>query len=145
MVGQDVQAFRSLCICNDSARTKSFKIVGCLDMDISHYKYQYEVSSHGLVLFISTMLIYYVCSLDESPVEPTAKIINTFLRVVSPNMLQEYGSDYMNLLRSIQQTILPILGTKNVLFDASLHKKQLEDFLNSAVSSNGRDFLELII
>ena len=77
--------------------------------------------------------------MNGSPIEPTAKLLDTFLRVTSKDMLHHYGTEYMSLLRRVQERVIPVLSAENQLFSTSAHKKQLEDFLDDLLLSDGQN------
>jgi hypothetical protein len=75
--------------------------------------------------------------MEGSPIEPTAKILDTFLRVTAQAMHSQYGTAYLQLLSRLQKRVIPVLSIENKSFSASAHKKQLEDFLVDILDSNG--------
>lgn len=83
-------------------------------------------------------------SMESSPIEPTAKLLDTFLRVTSQEMLNFYDHDFLQLLTRVKDRVLPVLSSKNDLFLASAHKKQLEDFLEDLLSSKGQNIQPML-
>lgn len=70
------------------------------------------------------------------PPAPTAKFLDTFLRLAAPAMFKKYGAHFMMVLVMIQQRICPILSDTG---DFSYHKELLIEFLDQFVSSNGEN------
>jgi hypothetical protein len=73
--------------------------------------------------------------------EPTAKLLETFLRVVSPVMMERYGREYLQLLKSIQRKVVPKLSIDGAMFPVKEFKVLLEDYLTEVLSSDGRSLL----
>ena len=80
-------------------------------------------------------------SISGSPMEPTAKLLDTFLRVVSPVMMERYGREYLQLLKSIQKKVVPKLSVEGSMLPVKEFKVVLEDYLTEVLSSDGQRLL----
>lgn len=88
---------------------------------------------------------FYFFNRKSGEIPPyTAKLLDTYLRVVSPVMLRVYGSYYISILQMIFNKILPKLSENVSLFQSVSHKKQLEDFLTTFLESNGERCLAVL-
>lgn len=67
----------------------------------------------------------------------TATALEVFLRIASQHLYSEYGSAFMNLLKSLQRDVLPQLNTDMP------RKAGLEQFLDRFIVSDGADFMSL--
>lgn len=78
--------------------------------------------------------------MEGSPIGPTAKLLDTFLRVTSRDLFSRYGKEYLQLLARVQTRVLPVLSTEDPLFSgASVQKNQLAEFLEKILDSNGHE------
>lgn len=76
----------------------------------------------------------------ESPANvPSAKLVDTFLRVVSPKLIEVHGAVYVALMNTVKQHVLPKMSSDETFFPSVTHKKKLEDFLEAFINSNGRE------
>lgn len=87
------------------------------------------------------MLIVYFCSSGGSPPAPTAKILDTFLRIASPSMFSKYNRYFMTTLIMIRDQVCPILVDTG---ENGTFKEMLIDFLDTFISSDGRESLPMI-
>jgi hypothetical protein len=81
------------------------------------------------------------------PTEPaphTAKLLDTFLRIVSPAMTAGYGSHYMAVMIIVSERVLPKLSENNSFVQSQAHKLQLQDFISTFLLSNGETCLPVL-
>ena len=88
--------------------------------------------------WVANVANYYMAH-TAPPNIPAAKLIDTFLRVVSPKLMERFGSTYMNLLLMLRHHVLPKMSVDETFFPLVTHKKKLEDFLEAFIGSNGQE------
>jgi hypothetical protein len=75
-------------------------------------------------------------------IEPTALFMDTFLRVVSPALSEQYGPAYLRLLESVRTVLVPRLPRQEGMLElpVNTYNKQLDAFLTEAIASRGTSF-----
>jgi hypothetical protein len=77
----------------------------------------------------------------SGPPTPTAKFLNTFLRVTAVAMMSGYNRHFMTVLSMIKNKIVPKLSESG---DFASHKNLLIEFLDKFIQSRGQECAPLV-
>jgi hypothetical protein len=96
----------------------------------------------GLFVAMIPKALCHICSVEGGLIEPTALFMDTYLRVVSPALLEQYGPVYLRLLESVQSVLVPRLPKQEGMLElpVNTYNKQLDAFLTEAITSRGANF-----